>query len=204
MRARRIVSNENAERNPGKGVMTAHPKLKSFNFQKWIDDNQDQLKPPVGNKQLFDEKTGMIIMVVGGPNKRCDFHDDPVEEFFYQLKGDMILKIWDDGSTYDVRINEGDVFVLPPHVRHSPQRPVEGSVGLVVEGERQPGMLDGFEWFCFNCGNRVHRVEVPLQDIVKDLPPLYDAFFADKEARTCGSCNAVHPGRYPPEGWVNL
>jgi 3-hydroxyanthranilate 3,4-dioxygenase len=184
--------------------MSLHPTLKSFNFQRWIDENQQHLKPPVGNKQLFDHKTQMIVMIVGGPNARVDFHDDPVEEFFYQLKGDMLLKIAEGGKIYDVPIKEGEVFFLPPHVRHSPQRPVPGSVGLVVEGTRREGDIDGFEWFCFNCGSKVHRVEVQLKDIVKDLPPLYSAFYRDEKARTCKSCGTVHPGKEPPPGWVGL
>lgn len=184
--------------------MTVHPHLKAFNFKAWIDENRHLLKPPVGNKQLFDQKTNMIVMIVGGPNQRVDFHDDPVEEFFYQLQGDMILKIAEGGKIYDVRIGEGEVFMLPPHVRHSPQRPVPGSVGLVVEGNRAPGQRDGFEWYCFNCGALVHRVEVELKDIVEDLPPLYEAFYADAKARTCKSCGTVHPGKQPPEGWVTM
>ena len=116
--------------------MTAHPTFKPFNFQDWIARNKGSLKPPVANKQLFDHKTGMTVMIVGGPNRRVDFHDDPVEEFFYQLEGDMVLKIAEGGKIYDVNIRQGEVFILPPHVRHSPQRPVAGSVGLVVEGTR--------------------------------------------------------------------
>ena len=184
--------------------MTAHPSFKTFNFADWIERNQDQLKPPVSNKQLFDEKTDMVVMIVGGPNVRVDFHDDPVEEFFYQLKGDMILKIAENGKLYDVTIREGDVFLLPPHARHSPQRPVPGSIGLVVEGTRRAEDKDGFEWFCFECGELVHRVEVTLNDIVKDLPPLYTAFYGDEAARTCKNCGALHPGKEPPAGWVEL
>jgi len=183
--------------------MNVHPHFAPFNFKSWIEENRHLLKPPVGNKQLFDEKTGMIIMMVGGPNQRVDFHDDPVEEFFYQLEGDMVLKIAEGGSIYDVPIREGEVFVLPPHVRHSPQRPVPGSIGLVVEGNRQEGQLDGFEWYCFECGARVHRVEVELKDIVKDLPPLYESFYSDRAARTCPQCGALHPGKEPPTGWVS-
>ncbi len=184
--------------------MTAHPKLKSFNFSDWIERNKDQLKPPVSNKQLFDERTDMVVMIVGGPNVRVDFHDDPVEEFFYQLKGDMMLKIAEDGEIYDITIKEGEVFMLPPHVRHSPQRPVPGSVGLVVEGTRREEDKDGFEWFCFNCGTKVNRVEVKVSDIVKDLPPLFDAFYSSVEDRTCKKCGTVHPGKKPPQGWVSL
>ncbi len=181
--------------------MQLHPSLTPFDFRRWIDDHRHLLKPPVGNKLLF-EAAGMIVMVVGGPNGRVDFHDDPVQEFFYQIEGDMILKVAEDGEIYDVPIRAGEVFLLPPHVSHSPQRPVPGSIGLVVESPRQPGMLDGFEWYCFDCKARVHRIEVPVDNIVTDLPPLYEAFYADEAARTCPSCGALHPGKEPPEGWV--
>jgi 3-hydroxyanthranilate 3,4-dioxygenase len=174
-----------------------------FNFKTWIDQNSHLLKPPVSNKLLF-ENTGIIVQVVGGPNQRVDFHDDPAEEFFYQLRGDMVLKIAENGSIYDIPIREGEVFLLPPHIRHSPQRPVPNSVGLVVEGARQAGMMDGFEWFCFQCGARVHRVEVEVRNIVEDLPPLFDTFYADREKRTCRECGAIHPGKTPPENWVVL
>ena len=98
------------------------------------------------------EDAGMVVMVVGGPNQRVDFHDDPGEEFFYQLRGDMVVKVAEAGRVYDVPIREGEVFLLPPHLRHSPQRPVAGSLGLVVESPRGPGDKDGFEWFCFGAG----------------------------------------------------
>ena len=109
-------------------------RLQAFNFKKWIDENEHLLKPPVGNKKVFEDGD-MTVQVVGGPNERADYHDDPVEEFFYQLKGNMVLKVGDNGNFYDVPIREGEVFLLPPHVRHSPQRPA-GSIGLVVEPKR--------------------------------------------------------------------
>ena len=87
-----------------------------------------------------------------------------------------MLKIAENGEIYDVPIREGEVFMLPPHARHSPQRPVPGSIGLVVDGVRRESDIDGFEWFCFGCGSKVHRVEVRATDIVKDLPPLFEAF----------------------------
>jgi len=177
-------------------------RLHAFNFQKWIGENQHLLKPPVGNKKVFEDGE-MTVQVVGGPNARTDYHDDPVEEFFYQLRGDMVLKVIDNGGFYDVPIREGEVFLLPPHVRHSPQRPQPGSVGLVVEAAR-PNDVDGFEWYCFTCSALVHRVEVSVKHLVHDLPPLYDAFYADSRARTCKACGALHPGRTPPEGWVKL
>jgi 3-hydroxyanthranilate 3,4-dioxygenase len=177
-------------------------RLKAFNFSKWIDENQHLLKPPVSNKVVFPDAEN-IVQVVGGPNKRTDYHDDPVEEFFYQLRGDMVLKIVDNGEFYDIPIREGEVFMLPAHTPHSPQRPQEGSVGLVVEPRRPRGALDAFQWYCMNCGNRVHRVDLTIKNIVKDLPPLFEAFYADNGLRTCRECNTVHPGKETPEGWVS-
>jgi 3-hydroxyanthranilate 3,4-dioxygenase len=172
-----------------------------FNLQRWIKDNEHLLKPPVGNRLVFED-TCMVVQVIGGPNQRVDFHDDPAEEFFHQLKGDMVLKVFDRGRIVDIAIREGDVFFLPAHVRHSPQRPQPGSVGLVVEGTRTPDLKDGFEWFCFGCGGLVHRVEVAVRNIVTDLPPLFAAFYEDIEQRTCRNCGQVHPGKEPPAGWV--
>jgi 3-hydroxyanthranilate 3,4-dioxygenase len=116
----------------------------------------------------------------------------------------MVLKVMDAGKFYDVPMREGDIFLLPPHVRHSPQRPEEGSVGLVVEPKRQSDQMDAFEWYCFACEARVHRVELSLKSIVRDLPPLYQAFYADEKARTCPNCGSVHPGKVPPAGWVKI
>jgi 3-hydroxyanthranilate 3,4-dioxygenase len=178
-------------------------RLSAFNFQKWIDENKHLLKPPVGNKKVFED-ADLMVTVVGGPNKRTDYHDDPVEEFFYQMKGNMVLKLYDGTEFYDVKISEGDVFLLPAHVRHSPQRPEEGSVGLVIEPKRQTGELDAIEWYCFECSALVHRAEMQLKSIVDDLPPVYETFYASTEARTCPNCGTVHPGKEPPEGWVTL
>ena len=165
-----------------------------LNLKRWIDDHRDVLKPPVGNAQVWEDGD-FIVTVVGGPNRRTDYHDDPLEEFFYQLEGDMTLRIMEDGRPRDVPIRAGDVFLLPPHVRHSPQRPVPGSVGLVVEYRRPPGALDGFEWYCLACHARVHRIEVALKSIVRDLPPLFARFYDDASLRRCPACGVVHPGR---------
>ena len=169
---------------------------KPFNLQAWIDEHRDLLRPPVANKQVW-VGTDMIVMIVGGGNERNDYHDDPREEFFYQLKGDMNLKIWPEPGPppHDMPIRQGEVYLLPPHLRHSPQRPDPDSVGLVVEYARAPGELDGFEWVCENCAQLVHRVEVQLEAIDKDLPPLFAAFNEDIEARTCPHCSTVHPGK---------
>ncbi|MBN9531527.1 MAG: 3-hydroxyanthranilate 3,4-dioxygenase [Alphaproteobacteria bacterium] len=165
-----------------------------FNFNRWLDEHRHLLKPPVGNQQIWRD-TDFIVTVVGGPNHRTDYHDDPLEEFFYQFKGDAYLNVLHEGRSQRVDLKEGDIFLLPAHVRHSPQRPDPDSLCLVIERVRPAGLLDGFEWYCPNCGDLVHRVEVQLQDIVKDLPPLFQAFYGSEAARTCKSCGTVHPGK---------
>lgn len=167
-----------------------------FNFAGWIETNRDKLKPPVGNAQIF-EGTDFMVTVVGGPNRRTDYHDDPLEEFFYQLKGDMVLRLMENGKPRDMPIREGDIFLLPPHTRHSPQRPAD-SIGLVIEYKREPGVKDAFEWYCLECNGLVHRVEVQLKSIVKDLPPLFEQFYASEKLRTCPACGVVHPGKAAP------
>lgn len=168
--------------------------LPPIDFPKWIQDNQHLLKPPVGNQQIWAD-TDFIVTVVGGPNQRTDFHDDPYEEFFYQFRGNAYLNTMEGGKAGRVELREGAFFLLPPHVRHSPQRPETGSLCLVIERTRPEGVLDGFEWYCRECDALVHRVEVQLKSIVRDLPPLFSAFYADNAARTCPQCGAVHPGK---------
>lgn len=174
-------------------------KLKAFNFHQWIDEHRHLLKPPVGNKVIWED-ADMTVMVVGGPNERTDYHDDPVEEFFYMIEGDMVLRvIQGDGSPpEDIPINEGEIFFLPAHVRHSPQRKAN-SVGLVIEPKRPAGLLDAFEWYCLRCNHLVHRSEFILKDIEKDLPPIFNAFYDSKSLRTCFECGQVHPGKTLPK-----
>src|SRR4026209_1841424 len=78
--------------------------LAAFNFSRWIDEPAHLLKPPVGNQMVFREAEDLIVQVVGGPNARTDFHDDPYEEFFYQLRGDIVLRILENGRPRDVPI----------------------------------------------------------------------------------------------------
>ncbi len=160
---------------------------KPFNFNKWIDDNRHLLKPPVGNQQVYKGNDDFIVMVVGGPNARKDYHYEEGEEFFYQVEGDIVLKIIEDGEPKDVEIKEGEIFLLPPKVPHSPQRPAN-TVGLVMERYRKKGEKDGFLWFCENCGNKLHEEYVELTDIVNQLPPIMERFWNDDKKRTCTVC----------------
>jgi 3-hydroxyanthranilate 3,4-dioxygenase len=160
-----------------------------FNLREWIDRNRESLKPPVCNRELY-VGSEFIVMVVGGPNSRKDYHYDAGPELFHQIEGDMLLKTIQDGRPVDVRIREGDIFLLPPGVPHSPQR-FAGTVGLVVERQRGPDEHDGFMWFCEQCGNKLHEEFLPVSDIVTDLPPVLDRFWSDLQARTCTECGAV-------------
>ena len=132
-----------------------------INFKKWIDENRELLKPPVCNKVVYED-TEFIIMVVGGPNTRKDYHVDEGEEFFYQLEGKMTLRIIEDGKPKDIHINEGEIFLLPPKVPHSPQR-YENSIGLVIERKRTKDELDGFQWYCDKCGLSLIHISEPTR-----------------------------------------
>ena len=163
--------------------------LPPINFKNWIEENRHLLKPPVGNKVVY-ENSDFMIMVVGGPNSRKDYHVDPVEEFFYQVEGDMVLKVMDNHNRVDITIKEGEIFILPKNIPHSPQR-FQNTVGLVIEYKREEGALDGFQWYCDQCDNLLHEVTIDLEDIVAQLPPLFEAYWKDIDARTCNVCESV-------------
>lgn len=164
---------------------------KPFNLQKWIDENRDLLKPPVGNKCLYEEAGDFIVMIVGGPNARKDYHYNESEELFYQIEGDILVKIQEDGEAKDMHIKEGEMFLLPGHVPHSPIRG-ENTVGLVIERVRKgTEMIDGLMWFCDNCNNQLYHYEFPLEDIERDFFPRFKDFYSDEEKRTCSKCGTV-------------
>lgn len=161
-----------------------------FNLQQWIDDNRDLLKPPVGNKNLYADAGDYIVMIVGGPNARKDYHYNETEELFYQLEGDILVKIQEEGKSVDVPIKAGEMFLLPAKVPHSPIRS-EGSVGLVVERKRESEHKDGLLWFCDNCNHKLHETYFELKNIEKDFLPRFKEFYNSTELRTCANCGAV-------------
>ena len=166
--------------------------LPPINFQKWINDNRHLLKPPVLNQAILAEDD-FIVQIVGGPNIRTDYHDDPYEEFFFQLKGDMTLKVFEDGKLRDKPINEGNILLIPPHMPHSPQRPDPESIGMGVERVRPSGVMDAFEWYCEKCFFRVWRKEVRVDNIVKDLPPVFEEYYETVAPKNCKECGHPHP-----------
>lgn len=158
-----------------------------FNLKKWIEENRAILKPPVGNKNLYTEAGDYIVMIVGGPNARKDFHYNETEELFYQLEGDITVRIQEDGKAVDIPIKEGEMFLLPAKVPHSPMRG-ENTVGLVIECKRTPQEKDGLMWFCDLCNAKLHETYFPLTNIEKDFLPRFKEYYSSKELRTCSKC----------------
>ena len=164
--------------------------LPPIDFQKWIDEHRHLLKPPVGNKCIYDGD--FIIMIVGGPNSRTDYHWDEGPEFFHQLEGEMVLKIQEDGKARDIPIRAGEIFYLPPRVAHSPQR-AANSVGLVIERKRLAGERDGLLWFCDRCNHKLYEEFFMLGNVETDFLAVFDRFYRSLDARTCKACGHVNP-----------
>ena len=161
-----------------------------FNLQKWIDDNRDLLKPPVGNKNLYVDAGDYIVMIVGGPNARKDYHFNNTEELFYQLEGDINVRVQEGGKAVDVPIKEGEIFLLPGNIPHSPMRG-PNTVGLVIERKRESQHTDGLLWFCDECNTKLHDTYFPLVDIEKDFLSRFKEFYESEELRTCSKCGHV-------------
>lgn len=161
-----------------------------INLQRWIDENRPLLKPPVGNKQVWLDREFMIT-IVGGPNNRTDYHINQGEEFFYQLEGEMNLKMIEQGRFIDFPIKAGEIFLLPAKVPHSPRRPA-ASIGLVIERRRVANERDGFVWFCDSCHHKLYEEFIKIEDIVKDLPPVFERFYASPTAINCPKCGRGH------------
>jgi len=164
--------------------------LQPLNFKKWIDDHRDLLKPPVGNKMIWRDRD-FIVMVVGGPNARTDFHVNQGEEFFYQLEGNIFLRVVNsDGEIEEVHIKEGDIFLLPPNVPHSPQREA-GSIGLVIERKRKADELDGLQWYCYKCHKKLYEEYFHLTNIETQFGAVFDRFY-NSEFTKCRHCQHVN------------
>lgn len=157
-----------------------------FPLQSWLDEHRHLLKPPVANKQIW-QNAEFIVMAVGGPNARKDFHYNEGEEFFYQLEGEITVWIQEDGKKVGIPLKAGDVFLLPARVPHSPAR-TEGSLGLVIERRRQAQEKDGLLWFCEQCNHLLFEAYFPLTNIEQDFKAVFDRFYGSKELRTCQSC----------------
>ncbi len=160
-----------------------------INFKAWIEENRHLLKPPVGNKVVWKDGD-FIVMVVGGPNSRKDYHYNETPEFFYQVEGDMVLKVIEDNEPKDIHIKEGDIFLLPPKVPHSPQRGAN-TVGLVIEYKRPEGMRDALLWFCENCTTKLYEEDFTVENIETDMPKIFDKYYGDTNKRKCPNCGEL-------------
>lgn len=158
-----------------------------FDLNTWIEENRHLLKPPVGNKCVFKDDH-LIVMMVGGPNQRTDFHVNQTSEFFYQLEGTLLLDVQVGGNLLTHTIDAGKVFLLPANVPHRPRRGAN-SVGLVVELVRSENHLDGLEWYCEKCNQLLFSERFPLTNIELDFKAVFDRYFSDPSNGKCGSCN---------------
>ena len=160
-----------------------------FNFKKWIDENRHLLKPPVGNKVVYED-TEFIVMVVGGPNSRKDYHYNESEEFFYQIEGDVVVGIQHEGQAKKVPIKEGEIFLLPPRIPPNPWRPAN-RIGFVIERKRREGENDGLLWFCENCNEKLYEKYFKLTNIMTQFQETFKEFYGNEHLRTCKKCNHV-------------
>ncbi len=161
-----------------------------FNLQQWIDEHRHELKPPVANRNLYHDAGDYIVMIVAGPNARKDYHFNETEELYYQIEGDINVRIQEDGKAVDIPIKEGEMFLLPGKTPHSPMRPAN-TVGLVIELKRQEDEKDGLMWFCDNCNTKLHDTYFHLTNIEKDFLPRFKEYYASVEKRTCPNCGQV-------------
>ncbi len=167
-------------------MTTATSVAPPINIMKWVEANRDKLRPPVGNKYLYDGND-FFVMVIGGPNARNDFHQTNSEEYFFQLKGDIIVRILEGGEIKDVIVREGETFFIPSNVPHGPTRP-PGTIGIVVERRRPPGETEHQQFYCRNCGQLVYDKEFDCKDIVEYFAQSMEEFWADSGLNTCKNC----------------
>lgn len=164
-----------------------------FNLTRWIAENRDTLKPPVGNKNLYKDSGDYIVMIVAGPNARKDYHYNETEELFYQLEGNIEVHIQENGEKKTMQLGPGDMYLHPAKVPHSPVRK-EGSIGLVIERKRaHMNVNDGLLWFCDHCNHKLYEAYFTLNDIEKDFLSHFKHFYSSKELRTCNQCGTVMP-----------
>jgi 3-hydroxyanthranilate 3,4-dioxygenase len=170
-----------------------------FALAAWIDEHLPHSLGAIGNKEVF-KGSDFIFQIIRGPNARNDFHIDPWDEIFYQLRGHIFLHVIADGRERRIRIGEGEVFLLPKNVYHSPRRP-PGSVGLVIERPRRADELDGIAWFCPACSAKLHQVDFWCDDIEKGINDVIRAFHADPALSTCRRCGTMLPDPTRSDPW---
>jgi len=169
--------------------------LISRDLWQWIEENRESFEPPVGNRVIWEDSQ-FTAMIIRGPNARRDFHDDPSDEIFFMLRGDMVLEYIENGRRHEQVIREGEIMLVPAHVPHAPHRPA-GTWGLVVEVKRKSHEMESLLWFCERCDAKLHEATMYVADIERELKTAIQRFDASPELRTCGSCGFVQPEKPP-------
>jgi 3-hydroxyanthranilate 3,4-dioxygenase len=164
--------------------------LPPINFNKWIKENEHLLKPPVNNFCLWNSND-FTVMAVGGPNQRTDYHINQTEEYFYQCKGDLLLKIVENSEFKDVWVREGDMFLLAGNIPHNPCR-FKDTIGIVLEVKRPEGVLDTLRWYCFKCKAIVYQESFYCVDLGVQLKPVIEKYTVSVDLRTCKECGHVN------------
>lgn len=165
-----------------------------FSLLDWSAANKSRLTPPVCNAAVFPDGD-FIINMVGGPNYRTDYHINSTEEIFYQIRGKAYLNVLDRGKYDIIPLNEGDIFLLPANLPHSPQRPDPNGLCFLVERPRPLDCIDSFLWYCACCGTEIYRISDHVDDLVANLPKAYKEFYSLNDAqRSCSNCGHVHAG----------
>ncbi|KAI9144223.1 putative BNA1-3-hydroxyanthranilic acid dioxygenase [Paraphysoderma sedebokerense] len=165
------------------------PILPPINFTSWLQENSHLLKPPVNNYCI--QRGDFIVMAVGGPNKRTDYHVNETEEWFYQYKGDMLLKVVENGEFKDIIIKEGEMFLLPGNTPHNPVRFAD-TVGIVIERNRRPEEIDRLRWYCEKCQEIVYEESFHCTDLGTQLKPVIEKFANTEELRKCKKCGFMN------------
>ncbi len=160
--------------------------LPAINLKSWIEENRENFKPPVANQYLYDGRD-FFVMVIVGPNARNDFHLVDSEEYFYQLKGDIVVRTREGEKIVDHRVREGETFFIPANVPHCPMRP-PNTIGVVVERRRPPGEKEHIIFYCQHCNALVEDILFDCRDIVDHFRETMEAFWKDDARRICKKC----------------